>query len=61
MKTDDIVYFDDNRGVVISVWPSRRKYGPAVEVMVYWPETGNRTVEWQSDLLTEAEYLEWDQ
>lgn len=60
MKTDDIVYFDDAKGVVICVYPSSTRPGSR-DVDVLWLETGVRTTVWESDLLTEAEYLEWDQ
>lgn len=55
-KTDDIVWFDDDRGVVVCGYPASDHNGFSYDV--YWPTT-RRTGHglWESDLLSQAEAL----
>ena len=54
-KTDDIVYYDGQPGVVVTGYPSGYHKGFSYDI--YWPKSGLTAVEvWESDVMSETEY-----
>lgn len=59
---DDIVYYDDDRGRVVETRDTERPVTKLIgfDARVKWDYNGKAEWCWESDLMSEAEYREFD-